>query len=241
MASKSLPPVKELFQIFQALAGQNEKLSLTRSFHGLSLKQGAAVTRVEDGKIFLKVSNSPAHASADGPICVHHRRLSYLVRGSFHLDNCYTGVGVLSDVNWIQRKWKNRAEDRVEPKSTVTVDIKVQNQGLRAKLDNISTSGMAVLINKSLVPGSSLECGSQVLLGFALSPECKFTTLIGMIVYLQPTGTNLIRLGIKFIPYFEEVACLKAYVSSRKAEILAELEPVYPDSESRSQVTNLYF
>ena len=241
MASKSLPPVKELFQIFQALAGQDEKLSLTRSFHGLSVKQSAAVTRVEDGKIFLKVSSCPLQNSPDGPICIQHSRITHLVRGSFHLDNGRTGAGVLSDVSWIGRKWKNRTRDRVQPKSTVFVEIKYKNQSLRGKLDDISTSGMAMLVNQTLNPTTNLDCHKNVMLSFKLAPECKFKTLIGTIVYLQPAGSRLIRLGIKFIPYSEELACLETYISTRKAEILAELDQTYQDSDTRSQVANLYF
>jgi len=241
LASKSVPPVKELFQIFQTLAGQHEKLSLTRSFHGLNLKQGAAVTKVEDGKIFLKISNYPLLAGQDGPIYIQHRRIAHLVRGSFHLDNLSTGMGVLSEVNWIGRRWKKRVHDRVQPERSVYVDIEYHGKGLRGCLDDISTTGMAVYLNRSFAPLLDLDGCRNVLLNFGLSPDCKFKTLIGAIVYLEPVGSNLVRLGIKFIPYYEELSCLKAYISARKTEILAELGQSYRDSESRSQVTNLYF
>ena len=241
MASKSLPPVKELFQIFQTLAGQPEKLSLTRSFHGLNLKQGAAVTKVEDDKIFLKISNYLLLAGQDGPIYIQHRRIGHLVRGSFHLDNLSTGMGILSELNWIGRRWKNRIHDRVQPERSVYVDIEYRSQALRGCLDDISIMGMAVYLNRSFGPLLDLECCRNVLLNFSLSPNCEFRTLIGTIVYLEPVGSNLVRLGIKFIPYFEELSCLKAYISARKTEILAELGQSYRDSESRTQVTNLYF
>jgi hypothetical protein len=241
MASKSLPPVNELFQIFQAMAGQNEELSLTRSFHGLSLKQGAAVTKVEEGKIFLKLSNYPVLAGLDGPIYVQHKRIFHLVCGSFHIDNLNTGMGALSEVRWIRRKWKNRIQDRVQPQSKVYIDIEYRNQSMRGNLDNISTSGMAVFVNKSFEPLVNLDSSKTVLLRFKLSPQCEYNALTGTIVYLQTISSNLIRLGIKFIPHIEELGCLKAYISNRKAEILVELGQTYRDSETRSQVTNLYF
>jgi hypothetical protein len=241
MASKSIPPEKELIQIFQALAGQNEKLSLTRSYHGLSLKQGAAVTKVEDGKIFLKVCDAPILAGLDGPIYIQHKSITRLVRGSFHIDNLATGIGALSNVSWIGRKWRKRTHDRVQPKNTVHIEIEYQNQSMRGNLDNISTSGMAVFINKSFTALINLDLSSKAQFNFRLTPACDIKTLGGTIVYLQPVSSKLTRLGVKFNLNFEELARLQAYIASRKAEILAELNQDYLNSDTRNQVSNLYF
>lgn len=241
MASRSFPPVAEIFRIFAAFAGQGEKLGFTRSFRGLSLKQGATITRVEEGKVYLKFTDCRAFACPDGPVYIQDRRISKPVRGSFHLDNSTTGAGVLSELGWMKRKWKERTCDRVQPRTTVHVEVECRNLEIRGNVENISASGMALLVNKSLAGCIDTAPPDKVLLDFTLQPGCEFHTLAAAVVYRQAVGSNLVRLGIKFIPYFEELTCLRAYVARRKAEILAELGQDYRDCETLSQVANLYF
>jgi hypothetical protein len=241
MATTQVPPQKEIIQMLEKLAGRGEKLDLTRSYRGLNIRQGAIITGFKDDKILLKVRIDRAYTCPDGPIYIHDKRIAHSVRGSFHLNNFNSGIAELSDLNWVWQKWKNRAEDRVQPLKTTFVELDYDGTECKGVLENISTTGMAVLINKSLDPSIELSAEKKVLLSFTLSPDCIFKTLIGSIIYNAMTGSNLIRLGIKFIPYFEEIGCLSTYISARKAEIFAELGQNYRDSETRSQVTNLYF
>jgi hypothetical protein len=241
MAAKLFPPIKNIFQTIQTLAGQNEKLDITRSFQGLNLKQCVTITKVDDDKIYLRVSDCQIFTYPDGPIYIQDKRISNPIRGSFHLDNLSTGIVVLSELNWMDRKWKNRTKDRVQPKNTVYIDVEYQNNEIRARLENISTSGMAVLINKSFNPLIHIDSLRKILLSFTLLPGCEFRSLAGSLVYRQAFGPNLIRLGVRFIPSFEELNCLKSYISQRKLEILNELGHFYRDFETRIEVTNLYF
>jgi len=241
MSSNYLPVVGDALSALRYHGQQNVSVELTKSFRGIVVRQDVNILEVNPEEATFRAPHIEKCPALEGDVYLHSRLFPKPVMAQLKSLNLSKGMLVLSDFTYVDAEWKKRQHERVQPKQPTYVNLHWKGDVVRTCLENISVDGMGLLAYKLIEKGMEIQPGSNVQLDFRLPPDHQYTALKGTIVYLNPIGRFLARIGIRLFPKAKETRLLEKYIAQRKQEILVELDRAYWEMSKPRGVENLYF
>ncbi len=226
--------------VIGSLAQHPLPLKMTAHYRGLEFNQDVHVLEAHHQNAVFQATNLPPCAILEKTVHLTGRIFPKAIKAHIIDRNIEKGILELSDFSFTDAQWVNRRSDRVQPKNPTYISFHCKQKAYRAYLEDISRTGLAILLRKNPERNSALRPGSRVYLRLQLDPETLLENLKGMIVYHKEIDRLLLKVGIQVIPQVKQLELLENYLAARKQEILAEVQQAY-FQESQSLVSsNLY-
>jgi hypothetical protein len=241
MSSNYLPTAGDVLDVIKQLGQQNAALELTKSYKEILLKQDVNILEVNPDNATFRATNIEMCAALEDDVYLHNQLFPRPVMARLKGLSLNEGMLTLSDFAYRDTEWKERLHERVQPKNPSYVTLRWKKKVLRAPIENISVSGMGVLVYKLVEKGMDFQPGSTIHLDFQLPPNYEYTSIKGTIIYQHPVGSCSIKLGVQLFPKASEAQSLEKYIAQRKREILGELELLFLETSWPRGVEHLYF
>lgn len=241
MVDKLSSSCNEIIKIIESLSRKNAWLKVTKSYRGLILRDAVKIIAVEQNRAVFQ--------AFDKKICIACEKFAYLHNPAFQKpvrarikDTCINeGMFTLADFTYQGTTWQDRRHERVQPRQPTYGLLTTKASQYRLPLKNISLNGMGLLVHKSVNQDRGIKLDSIVELDFQISPEFRWSSLKGKIVYLIKASKSLLRLGINLQPSSQQSKKLEDYISLRKEEIMHELDQAYFASNSPMGIEYQFF
>jgi hypothetical protein len=240
MDRNQIIPNIDALDLLTRLAGNNVALQVSLPYKGMALAQDLHILDIQEGKITLQAPNQINFLVGDF-IFLHSHEIGQTLAARLNEINFRAGVMKLSDVVYLGTPWKERSDTRVEPKEPIMVDVRSGSIAYRACIENLSLNGAGLLAYKVIEKGVPLEPQQRVLIDFEIPPDHRRLVIRGVIANLHLLGDTLVRIGVHILPSLLKKGVLQRYISSRKNEILEELDRNYLEESRYPTVVNLYF
>ncbi len=241
MSTQDVSGLDEILAVIRSLGRQNLALGLSKSFKGVVLDQKVSVYKVNPDSVTFRVDDVRLCAALEGYVHLHSRLFPKpVVAHLTHLNVC-NGMLVLSGFVYIDTDWKERQHERVQTQNPTYVTLRWKGKVFSACMENISVKGMGLLAYKLFERGMKIQPGSNARLDFQLSPEDRYTSVRGVIVYLHPLSSLWVKLGIRLFPSARQARSLEKYIAHRKDEIMEELDRNSYELSRPRGVESLYF
>jgi hypothetical protein len=234
-----IPPIGTLSEAFTP--GQNlVNLKLTKTINGMELDQCVYILDICSDRVVAQATNLKMCASLEGTVYLHSPAFIMPVAAHLEAIDVRQGIFVLSHIAYLKDVWKFRSNERVHPKKPTYVSILIKRKYFRAYLASISRNGARLYVNK-VIQTTNVQPGSKILLDFELSPDCRWQSLRGTVVYIREMDKVSEKLGIQLFPIARETHSLERYIADRKREILEELQQAYIKACEPQGAERLYF
>jgi hypothetical protein len=240
MNSEATSPLDNLSFVIGSLAQHPLPLKMTAHYRGLEFNQDVHVLEAHHHYAVFQATNLPPCAMLEKTVHLMGRIFPKAVRARIIDRNIEKGILELSDFTFTDAQWVNRRSDRVQPKNPTYISFHCKQKAFRAYLEDISRTGLAILLRKNPDRNASLHPGSRVYLRLQLDPDTLIENLKGMIIYHKELDHLLLKVGIQIIPQVKQLELLENYLVTRKQEILAEVHQAYFE-ESQAMVSNNLF
>jgi hypothetical protein len=241
MSPDSLPATDDVLSAIRRLGQQNAVLELTKSFKGMLVHEDVSILEVNADGAAFRPANIEMYAALEHEVYLHSQMLPKPVVACIKSINLNQDKIVLADFAYTDVEWKKRQHERVQPKHPTYVNLHWKGKLIRPYLENISAGGMGILAFNLYEAGIRIEPGSNVHFDFTISPDCSFTGLKGIVIYINGASSSSVKIGIKLFPKVHEARLLTEFVAKRKQEIFEELTQAYWELSQPTGVEALYF
>lgn len=231
----------DAIDLLSRLAEKKVPLQLTMPYKGMALAQDLHILDIRDGKLTLQAPTRSANFLIGDFFFLHSQEITQTMAGRLSEINYRAGIMKFSEVVYLGTSWKERSDMRVEPKEPIMVDVRSGPIAYRACLENLSVNGAGLLAYKVIEKGVPLEPQQRVLIEFELPTDHQRLVIRGVIANLHLLGDTLVRIGVHILPSILKKGILQRYITSRKKEILEELDRNYLEENRYATVVNLYF
>lgn len=241
MSSNYQTNTGDVLSVIKHLGQQKAPLELTQSYKEVLLKQDVNILYVSPDCATFRASNIEMCAALRDDVYLHSQLFPKPVMAHLKGLSISEGMFVLSDFTYQEVEWKERKHERVRPKNPIYVTLQWKRKELRASIENISLNGMGILAYKLSEKGLKIRPGSTISLDFKLPPNFEYSSVKGIVVYLNPIGDHSVKLGLRLYPKASDTQSLEKYIAQRKQEILDELDQLFSEVYWQRGVQNLYF
>jgi len=209
-------------EFHRMLPASSNTVSLTQLYKGTAVHRHALILAVSPEAIIIQPDQYPAYPLLDNTVLLRSRAFPGAISARITPLDTSPGAYQLSGITY--GAWTDRRAVRVQPERPVFITLRLQRRNLRARLDDISASGIAILWNKTLDPSGVLKPGAKVMLDFQLKPDLQVNNLKGVIVYRFSIRPHLVKTGLQIFPSASQRTAIQTYVRCRQTEIQAELD-----------------
>jgi hypothetical protein len=227
--------------IISSHAAQNISMRVTKSFRGMMLNQDAKVMAVNRFRAVFQIFDSKFCAALEGRVYLHSQAFHKPVSARLSGLSVSKGMFALTDFEYADNDWKERNNERVRPKEPTYVSLDCDDHSMRASLQTISVDGMGVLACKPIERGAKLHRYSKVKIDFEITPNYRWESLEGTVVYIIKKLNALTRCGIRLNPNKKQAQLLDRYMTIRRREIVEELNQVFITATSPMGAECQYF
>lgn len=241
MSSLNMPVVDDILSLIRYLGYQNIPLKLSKSYKEMLLHQEVTILEAGPDCATFRATDVAMCAALEGNVYLHNLLFPKPVAARVLFRDLNRGVFGLTGFAYVETEWRERAYERVRPRTPTYVSLHWRGKTLRAPLDNVSANGVGLLVYKLIERGFEIKPGTTVHLDFRLTPDHSFSALKGMVVYLRAIDGSLVKTGIQLFPKARETHSLEKYVALRKHEIMQELEQAFCEMCKPRGVESLYF
>jgi hypothetical protein len=231
----------EVLNIISSHAAQNISMKLTKSFRGLLLNQDVKVLAVNRYRAVFQIFDSNICAALEGRVHLHSQAFPKPVSARLIDQNVSKGMFALADFAYGNNDWIERKNERVRPKNPTYVSLQCRGESMRAALQTISIDGVGVIACRTIEPDTKVQTYSKIKLDFEITPNYRWESLEGLIVYMIKKHSSFTRCGISLNPNQKQAQLLERYVTLRKREIMEELNQVYLTATSPAGAERQYF
>jgi hypothetical protein len=240
MFSEPFPAVGAAKSGGAAISAQSHlTISLTKHYKGITLNLPVRILQAGPDSAVIRASQHRALASLNGVVHLHCEEFSGAIAGHIHPVDVAQGAFLLSDLAHVG--WRDRREERVQPKTPTYVTFTIKRQAYRAYVEDISLHGMGLLVKNDVDTGANLRTGAKIHLELHLTAELRLTHLKGVLVYRQEVGRQLVKLGLRLFASESQKTSLQRYIVQRHDEIIAELEQESMRMREPRRSEDLYF
>lgn len=215
------------------------RVSVIKHYKGATLTQQGRIIAISQDSGMIQATQRHTFPILEGKIHLRSRAFPGAITATIHPVDFTQGTFQLSDLAY--RDWIDRGSERVQPKGAVYVDVDLNGKTTRACLDDISAEGMSILVSAMIARNGRMSQGTRVRLNFELASGLVFTQVPGEVVYLQKTGTRMLKIGLRLILDEQQKQALENYIARRYEEILEEISQNFHRMRDPCRVENLYF
>lgn len=147
----------------------------------------------------------------------------------------------LQDFRMLKQGWKNRSEERVQPKHPVYFTFKNDGHEFRASLNDISVKGLCMIANIGADEVPEALANLDLTLLLSLESFIDEFHVKGIIKNYRYLTDSLIRIGVETFPSRSDFRCLSNYIRQRRSEIMEEVFSNFRELLSYRQVSDLRF
>ncbi len=224
----------------ERLAACNHTITIAGTYKSLILTQPIRVLDILSDRVIFQAPENRLCFTLRGKVHLYSHDLPEAVTARLLELNMIVGKLALSDLAFSGQSWKERLCERIQPREPICVDMACNNNLARTHLENLSATGMRVMIYRTKDTGVCTDCDAPVRLSFQLPRDALKMDLRGKIIYSRQVR-NLVIAGIHFFPSRSQEKRLNQYILARKAEILDELEWALQKMLGPRQIQDLYF
>jgi len=208
-----------------ALPNPYPPVCLTKHYKGTTLNQQGRIVDINQVSATIQATQRLTFHIMYGMIHLRSEAFKGAISATIHPVDYTHGTFHLSNLSYSD--WRDRKAERVQPKKPIYINMYFYRKTYRAFLEDISTEGIGILVNKTIDPDYRLGPGVKVLLELRLTPKHLFINLKGTIVYRKNVGHQMIKYGLHLFPNTDQKTTLQVYIIQRYDEILNELEQDY--------------
>jgi hypothetical protein len=199
-------------------------LSLVIPFKGMMLSQ--EVKMLHHGKDYcvFQAPNQSICSSLKDSVFLHGRGSSQTYIAHIDEINPQRGWITLSSFVILHSNWHDRITERVQPRNPMYVSIRCSSRQCQGNLDNISISGMGVLVYKSAEDHILANSGKNVKIDIPNFDGDQSLRMEGRFVTKTRLSNRMIKIGFKVFPSNKQIRVMEKFIIRRRIEILDELD-----------------
>ena len=226
--------------LIRKTVARNHTITIANAYKSLILTQPIRVLDILSDRLIFRVPEQPFGFTLREKVHLYSDAFPGVITARLLELNIISGKFVLSDLTFSGQNWKERLCERIQPRESICVDMASKNTLTHAHLENLSVTGMRVIISRTKDKGVCTDCGASVRLAFQLSRDVnKMVIKVEIINSWQVR--NLLIVGLRFFPSTSQEKQLNQYILARKAEILDELKSAFQKMHEPRQTQDLYF
>jgi hypothetical protein len=233
-------PQEKIDTVIERIAARNHAIKIISTYKGLILTHPIQILEILPDRVIFQAPEHHLCFTLRGKVHLYSHTLPETVTARLLELNMIVGKLALSDLTFSGQSWKERLCERTQPRDPICVDMAWNNSLARVHLENLSATGMRVMISRTKDQGVCTHWNAPVRLTFQLPRDALKMDLKGTIIFSRQVG-NLVIAGIRFLPSKSQEERLNQYILARKAEILDELEWAFQKMFEHRQIQDLYF
>jgi hypothetical protein len=238
--TKAEYPRGKIATVIERIAACNLAITITSTYKGLILTQPIRVLDILPDRVIFQTPEHRLCFTLKEKVHLYSHVLMEVITAQMLELNMVVGKFTLSDLIFSGKSWKERLCERIQPRDPICLDMAVNNTLVRTHLENLSATGMSVIIYRTEDKGAYINCDALIGLAFQLPRDTMKMEMLGKQISSRQVG-NLVIVGIHLFPSSSQEMRLNQYIMARKAEILDELEWAYQKIFEPRQVQDLYF
>ncbi len=240
MSLKVEYPQERIATVIERLAACNHTITIASTYKSLILTHPIRILDILPDRVIFQAPEYRLCFTLKGKIHLYSYEIPEAVTARLLKLDMIEGKIALSNLTFSGQSWKERLSERIQPRDPICVDMSWNNTLARTHLENLSATGMRMMISRTIDKGVCTDCDASVRLAFQLPRDALKMDLRGKIIYSRQVR-NLVIVGIRFFPSASQEKRLNRYILARKAEILDELELAFQKMFEPRQIQDLYF
>ncbi len=224
----------------KSLAIQNIPINLSCTYKGLHLEQSIRPLSVGSDYVAFQTPKLQMCYTMHDWVYLHSRILPETVRAEAEMISSTTRQMKLKNFIFMGSPWRDRQEQRVQPAYPIPVDVSKRKQGFGAVISNLSIHGIAMMIYPERADLPEINYGDDLDLDFQLNVSTG-VSLRSKVIAIRRAGELITHLGVRLFPTYQQEHWLENFITTRKIEILNELEQNVRDKLEPPRAKDLYF
>ena len=224
--------------IITMLRDCNASLTLVSTYKGMALSQEILLLNVLPGKVVVEAPQDRLLMGLSSPIYLYSQDFSETLQAQ--VQEVKEGRMILSNLTTTGRSWKERASERIQPRSPIYAEVYMNKVSIRASIEDLSITGMRLSAYKLFERGLSLHSEVIGRVRFHLPGDALEMTMKAEVVYFKSIG-KMVKSGVRIYPSHSQADRLQRYIATRQKEILQELDQKCVEMHEPQKVCNLFF
>ena len=224
MLSAVSPNSNHVFSTLSYLLQGGEKLTLLIPFKALLITQEVRTMHIGQDHLVLQAPTRDICSNIRDHVYLHTDQSPQGLIANVQNLNLQRGIITLTGFKFMDSPWHERKSERVEPVEPLHITLSTKNATFRGRLENLSMNGLGMLLYTKNIKNIPTKAGEIVNTRIILGEDIPPLELRGKLVATRPIGQTLTHLGMVIKPEGIQKTLLTHYVSTRRHEILAELE-----------------
>jgi hypothetical protein len=214
---------------------------LSSPYKGLMLTDQVKVLHL--GKDFgvFEASNHSVYSGIRDYVYLHGGSLMHTIRASIDEINPRRSWVTLSRFLPLPSNWRDRRDDRVQPARRIQARINCATHNCVGSVDNLSLSGLGVLIYHMGDRQIKQEIGTKVRVELQMTEENQPLRVDALVRSIHPISPMMVKVGLQIIPTRKVLMQLDHFVQMRKLEIFNELNSDWLSCHEPRSTKDLYF
>jgi hypothetical protein len=207
------------------LIRSEDSIEVTIPMSGMLVNDRIKVTDTSSNQVIARAGNIGNFCSGSETIPVFLRLhdeqtivVSRTVKILIHNDEVH-----LSDFHVLKQEWRERSEQRVQPKFPVYFSFTSDGIDIRASLHDISVKGMCVIANVQMDEIPETITNSDLDLTINVKPYLEEFLVRGIVKDMRYLTESLTRIGLEIFPTRSDFRRLADYIHVRRQEISEEV------------------
>lgn len=207
------------------LIRSEDSIEVTIPMSGMLVNDRIKVTDTSSNQVIARAGNIGNFCSGSETIPVFLRLhdeqtivVSRTVKILIHNDEVH-----LSDFHILKQEWRERSEQRVQPKFPVYFSFTSDGIDIRASLHDISVKGMCVIANVQMDEIPETITNSDLDLTINVKPYLEEFRVRGIVKDMRYLTESLTRIGLEIFPTRSDFRRLADYIHVRRQEISEEV------------------
>lgn len=220
-----------------------DNVEVTIPLSGMLVNDQLMVKNASTGQIIARAGNIGNFCSGSETIPVFLRLqdeqtiiVSRTIKILVHDDEVH-----LSDFHILKQEWRERSEQRVQPKFPVYFSFTSDGKEIRASLHDISVKGMCLIANMQMDEIPATITNSDLDLTINVKPFLEEFRVRGIVKDMRYLTDSLTRIGLEIFPTRSEFKRLADYIHVRHQEIMEEVFANFRAMLNYRQVADLRF
>lgn len=225
-------------QILPKISGS---LTMSIPYKGLMLSEEIQVLHIGRDYGVFQAPSQHLFTSIKDSVYLHGPYLSQTIHAHIEEINPHRAWITLSRFSYLFTQWRDRIDERVQPDKPMRVRIYCSTRRCSGTIDNISKTGMGILIYRLNEKQIHTELGSKVKIEIPFSNDAQPLRFDAIVMTVKTIGRSLAKVGLQIIPNKKQQVPLEQYVQFRRDEIFGELNSVWMSFQEPRGTKDLFF
>jgi hypothetical protein len=202
-------------------------LELISTYKGLHLSQQVEICSISPNTVDICVSQHPEWVNSGKAVTLDHPNFTRPLTAHVKAVNWKSSTAVLVGLVESDHRWKLRSNDRIQPGEPLRIEMTARRKTTTAYLNNISQSGIGLIVNHLTTQMLHLEPGALIYLELFLPNQPTPLDLKGIVSRTSALNKMLIySIGVSIRPTPKQAVLLNQYIEMRRNSLFEELHRI---------------